>query len=140
MPTNYIGAKMKKFLCIVLLFVGMTLWAQKKVTELDGTDWVTWTLSEKTTYVEGFVAADVMAIYYLVIKEMPLNATEEEKKIYSDRIVDHFGFKAMSTTEVVNKINEAYLLEEQRTYPLCQCILAIYGKDFWTITPLGPAS
>lgn len=114
------------YLVILMLLLTMSFaFGQNSVEDINGFDWITWSPSQKSGYVQGWMSAYSSVIWLLTYQSG--SAMDEAAK---ESISNHL-YIPLNVGQVVNRIDEVYAAYDNRQYKLLEVFMVITGKDFW---------
>lgn len=119
---------MNKVFVVLFLFVAVFGFSQEYVEELDGFDWVNWSVQQRQSYIQGFLSAysSVIIRYY--------DEAEMEGRIVSEeeyRFVEEYFLFNVNIGQIFERVDSFYSSYDNRRYPVIQVILLAGGKDYW---------
>lgn len=120
---------MNKIIFIVLfLFVASFGFSQDYVEDLNGFDWVNWSMEERNTYVQGFLSAysSVIMRYYDEASSENRTVTDEEAQF-----VEEYFYFNVNIGQILERVDSFYSAYDNRRYSIIQVILLAGGKDYW---------
>lgn len=117
---------MKKFLIVILLLVSILgLVIAEGVEDIDGFDWVTWSVDQKIGYLLGFYSA-YSSLWERMVLENEIDVTQENQEM-----LEEYFYIPMTVEELGIKIDDYYSDYDNRKSELYMVVMFFAGKDYW---------